>query len=279
MKLMKLMILMLLALNSQFSFAKKGTESGGGGDSSEMRVDEIRSDILNWIDNNGARGLELPAGITLNVYEEKMKEYLQPQYVVVGFVEKDDATDNELKVTVYGSPKTCRGFVSLKDGLPHILCNISRFNSASESDQYRLIHHEYAGLANVENNDQAASDYFISSQISGFLQPKRVLKLSVNKAKNSPLSNECIEDLNDVIKSKKAMRKPQTDEESVEYDILLAGWDSVAKSVSLTCSGVKLIELEKSFKARIGLLSRDKAEAIAEQVYQEAMNYYNKYSR
>jgi len=42
-----------------------------------------------------------------------------------------------------------------------------------------LIHHEYAGLAGIEKNDGAASDYEISDQLTDFLEKTSVLRLAV----------------------------------------------------------------------------------------------------
>lgn len=174
-------VLLLLCLSSTFTFAaaKAGAGSGGGGDATEERVNEIRSDILDWIKNDGAKGLKLPSEVSYGEYTSQMTLILQPKKVVIGFVEKDDLNNDELKVSVNGVPKTCRGFISTVDSKYHILCNISRFKNNSESEQYRLIHHEYAGLVNLENNEGAASDYFISSQLTDFLRATTVLKLSV----------------------------------------------------------------------------------------------------
>lgn len=157
------------------------SKGGGGGDVNEARVDEIRSDILKWIDEGGASGLDLPSEFTLEEYVKRMKYILQPKVVVVTFVENDKQQDDELKVIVDGKPKTCRGFISQKDSIPNILCHKYRFNENSDSDQYRLIHHEYAGLVSLEKNIGAASDYFISNQITDFLTIKSVLKLSVKR--------------------------------------------------------------------------------------------------
>jgi hypothetical protein len=179
-----------LLISSAPAFAKKGTESGGGGDASELRVNEIRSDLLNWISNEGAKGLDLPNELSYGEYFSKMTDILQSKKVIIGFVEKDDKNKNELKVSVNGTPKTCRGFISAVDSKPHILCNLSRFKSTSESEQYKLIHHEFAGLVNVENNEGAASDYAISSQITDFLSEQTVLKLAVKKSGNQVESKQ-----------------------------------------------------------------------------------------
>ena len=171
----------LLSVMSLFPVHAMTGHEGGGGDASELRVNEIRSDLLNWIKDDGAKKLELPSTISYGEYVLAMNDILQPKKVIIGFIEKDDRNDDELKVSVDGKPKTCRGFYSRRDSKPHIICNISRFKNTSESDQYKLIHHEYAGLVNIENNEGAASDYSISSQLTNFLQLTTILKLSVKK--------------------------------------------------------------------------------------------------
>lgn len=173
------------SLTSTGAYSKSmGGDSGGGGDASEERVNEIRSDILKWINDDGAKGLKLPSDISIGEYESAMSDILTPKKVVIGFVEKDDEKNDELKVSVAGVPKTCRGFISSFDNKPHILCNISRFQNTPESDQYKLIHHEFAGLANVENNEGAASDYYLSSQLTDFLTEQVILKLAVKNSKS-----------------------------------------------------------------------------------------------
>jgi hypothetical protein len=49
----------------------------------------------------------------------------------------------------------------------------------SEAGQYRLIHHEYAGLARIEKNYGSASDYEFSNQITNYLEHQTVLKLAL----------------------------------------------------------------------------------------------------
>jgi len=184
-KLTPFLILTALNLVALASLAAHaGGTSGGGGDASESRVNEIRTDILKWISEGGAQGLRLPVTLTLASYEKSMSSILAPHAVVVGFVtatQEAQTNDPELSVSVNGQPKTCRGFVSQKDSRPHILCNSERFAQVSESKQYQLIHHEYAGLAGVEQNVGASSDYVVSSQITDYLVPETVLRLSVKK--------------------------------------------------------------------------------------------------
>lgn len=181
-KIIYAFILMSLVITYSAVFAKSGggAIAGGGGDASEVRFDEIRSDIASWINNGGTKTLELDS-LSHEEYISKMSDILTPLKVTVSFIEKDDENDDELKVSVDGSPKTCRGFISIKDLQPHILCNISRFKDTDVAAQYRLVHHEYAGLVGVENNDGAASDYSISSQLTSYLARQTVLKLAVKK--------------------------------------------------------------------------------------------------
>lgn len=168
-------------MNYSFAAEKKGGDSGGGGDALEERVNEIRSDLSKWIKAGGSKGLKFTNGFTLEEYNDEMLQILKSKRVIVGFVENDDSKDEELRVVVNGIPKTCRGFISKKDNNEHILCSIPRFNKTSESEQYKLIHHEYAGLVRVEQNEGAASDYEISTQITQYLAQEMVLRLAIKK--------------------------------------------------------------------------------------------------
>lgn len=183
-----LLAVMLLSL-SIHSYAQRDSKGGGGGDASESRVDEIRADILSWINKGGSQGLKFTNGITLEEYNQKMIELLTPKAVVVTFVEKEDSQDDELQVSVDGKPKTCRGFFSRQTARPSIVCHIARFAATSPSEQYKLIHHEYAGLGYLEKNDGAASDYEISNQITEYLEETKVLKLAIKKPSSSSLLN------------------------------------------------------------------------------------------
>jgi hypothetical protein len=163
----------------------RGNGSSGGGDASEARVDEIRTDLVKWINEGGAAELKLPTRITYDEYRKSMLKVLAPHQTVVVFVtseqEKSEVDGSERKVSVDNEPKTCRGFVSIQDQLPHILCNIERFAGVKEAEQYRLVHHEYAGLAGVEKNVGPSSDYEVSNQITNYLASETVLRLRVGK--------------------------------------------------------------------------------------------------
>lgn len=174
------MLLALVFINTAFA-SSHGSEGGGGGDAFEMRVDIIRSDLLEWIKKGGAQNLKLPYYISLEEYREKMVTFLRPKYVKVIFLRRHSPLWREILTRVNGMPKTCVGvFRGRKTKrTPYIFCNISRFAKTSEADQYRLIHHEYAGLASLERNDGEASDYIISKQITNYLRPEQVLRLYI----------------------------------------------------------------------------------------------------
>ncbi len=179
-------IVLLACLVALPVFARNvGGESGGGGDASELKVNEIRSDILKWIQAGAASELELKT-ISYGEYASKMTEILQPKKVIIAFVENDDSNDEELQVRVNGTPKTCRSFISVKDSSYRILCNITRFKETSPAEKYKLIHHEYAGLMGIERNEGASSDYQISSQLTDFLSEQTVLKLAIRKKEVNP---------------------------------------------------------------------------------------------
>lgn len=266
--LAKKLIFMMALMGSFSTFAKVGTETGGGGDGSEMRVHEIRVDLLNWINKGGARDLVLPKEITKGDYEKKMKEILKAKAVVIGFTSSS--------VSVNDVPKTCRSFIAEASNRPSILCNLKRFNDLNEDEQYRLVHHEFAGLVNIENNDQAASDYYISSQITDYLVPIKVKKMAVKTSKKQFLSEDCKEGMRKIVKDIKKMEEFLEEKKVTEtdYDFLVAKGENVARATALTCQGMKLIELQNSLKAKLHLLSEEKAEKIGQQVYQEAMAYY-----
>jgi hypothetical protein len=173
--------LSLHTLSTPAVAALTGGDSGGGGDALEGKVNEIRADLLNWIQQGGAKELTLPASLSYGDYADNMKDILANKKVALSFTYE--------KVTVGGAEKTCRGkVVTANNGLfkesktyPQILCNITRFKDTPETKLYPLIHHEYAGLVNVEKNDGSASDYEISNQLTDFLEDKIVKRLAVKK--------------------------------------------------------------------------------------------------
>ena len=165
--MIKLTVIALLTFTSGVWAGEKG---GNGGDPTEMHFDEIRRDILSWIQKGGYMNLEFPEGVKPLDYATSMLKMLSDT-TVVSFTDQS--------VTVRDKEKTCKNY--FENQIPNILCNISRFNQASGSEQYRLVHHEFAGLAELESNIGAISAYVFSNQITDFLVPTQVLKLAVSK--------------------------------------------------------------------------------------------------
>jgi hypothetical protein len=163
-------------LNAQLSKANgslsKGGVATGGGDLCEDRIQGIRDDLKSWILSGGAVSLELPDGLTTEKYDKKvLKQIRSAQVHCVG------SGDVGYPVEVSGVPKVCR-FDRGTDKTT-ITCDYKKFQEMNSSDQYVLIHHEYAGLAKIERPDDAVSNYMVSNQISEFLIPVSVEKLAI----------------------------------------------------------------------------------------------------
>lgn len=166
-------------LNAQLSkengSLSKGGVATGGGDLCEDRIQSIRDDLKKWIIEGGSQTLKLPAGFTAQKYKDEMLEKIQT--TSVRCVGNGDAG---YPVTVEGSAKVCRFDRSGSANL--ITCDYKKFQDMSESNQYVLVHHEYAGLADVERPNGSDSDYSVSNQISGSLVDQVVKKLAVRTA-------------------------------------------------------------------------------------------------
>jgi hypothetical protein len=119
----------------------------------------------------GAKTLQLPAGISAGEYTDDMLEQIYA--AKIRCVTNGDAG---YPVTVDGVPKVCR-FDRSSSSL--ITCDLKKFEAMSEDSQYRLIHHEYAGLADVERPDGSDSDYRVSNQISQNLENVIVKRMVV----------------------------------------------------------------------------------------------------
>ena len=52
-----------------FSILADTGHEGGGGDAEELRVNDIRADILQWIKEGGAKNLAFPANINYEKYK------------------------------------------------------------------------------------------------------------------------------------------------------------------------------------------------------------------
>ena len=151
----------------------------GGGDSCENSIQVIRDDLKNWIYNKGHEDLKLPDGMTAEMYSNSMLEVMQNTKI-----ECVGEGDIGYPIVVYGVAKVCEFKKDVSKN--QITCDYKKFQSMNEDDQYVLIHHEYAGLADLESPDTHISRYDISNQISNYLTTKVVKRLVV-KTENKPL--------------------------------------------------------------------------------------------
>lgn len=145
-----------------------GNELGNGGDICENRIKIIRDDIESWISKGGSNGLKLPKGLLTSQYNLKMREAI---------IKTQVSCTND-KIIISKAEKTCMNIID-DNNIAQIKCNASRFQLTSDSDQYVLIHHEYAGISGLEVNNGASSNYSISNQITGYLENQLVKKLAV----------------------------------------------------------------------------------------------------
>jgi len=163
--------LLLLGV-STLALAQGGSDRGGG-DLCEARIKLVRDDIKDWIEQGGSNSLTFPAGVDGRQYSTAiLKSIEQAKVMCVG------PGDDGYPVEVNGTAKVCR-FDREWFGNSKITCNYDKFQAMEQSDQYILVHHEYAGLAGLENPNGADSVYEISNQISGYLTDVMVKRLAV----------------------------------------------------------------------------------------------------
>lgn len=167
---MKINLCILLSMLTLNAYAG---QDRGGGDLCENQIKVIREDLASWIQKGGPRGLKLPSGVSVDRYSEGMLSQISKARVrCVG------PGDKGFPVEVYGTPKVCKFETGVFRGAT-ITCERPAFSALSESDQYVLVHHEYAGLAGIEQPTKDDSVYNVSNQISAFLVDYVVKRLAV----------------------------------------------------------------------------------------------------
>lgn len=175
-------ILQIKALPAEFNISTKNLnifslgQDRGGGDPCENQIKVIRSDLSVWIQNSGAKELRLPDGISVDQYSTRMLQKIEKAKIrCIG------QGDKGFPVEVYGTPKVCKFEVGSSEDST-ITCDRLIFLALDESEQYVLVHHEYAGLAGVEVPLKDDSQYEVSNQITSFLENKIVKRLVVKPA-------------------------------------------------------------------------------------------------
>lgn len=175
-----LVILSLLFLHSSNVFAaKQGQDKGNGGDICENKMRNITNDIESWLLNDEYVGIKLPSNLSESAYKRGMQNAVRTSLL--------SCTTG--KVFVGYAEKTCKNFRDNR-GIARIVCNFDRFLKTDEKEKYRLMHHEFAGVAGFEsNNGRESSVYRISNQVGDFLQKEEVLKLGIkteNQSEDNP---------------------------------------------------------------------------------------------
>jgi hypothetical protein len=168
MKISHLIIICIAAAPAALSRPSFAGSDSHGGDICEDRIKIIRDDIGSWIYQGGAAALNFPDGISVDTYKTKMLEQILSARI----------SCVETVLTVDGEEKTCENHHDTA-GIPQVNCNFNRFNATNESEQYVLVHHEFAGLSGLEIADGPESEYKISNQITDYLQEQVVIKLMV----------------------------------------------------------------------------------------------------
>ncbi len=162
-------------------FVFAGGTGPGGGDHCEDRIQIIRDDIKNWIDRGGpAKGLKLPTGLDVGGYSSLMNKAIAESKIKC--VKPGDVGH---PVMVGQTPKVCRFDEVKGDTKPYLItCDYKTFMdkiTMIEDDQYSLVHHEYAGVAGIENPEDDISTYSLSNQITSYLETQVVKKLVVKE--------------------------------------------------------------------------------------------------
>lgn len=151
--------------------ALKAGQDRGGGDMCESRIQVIANDIRNWIFDGGHEALDLK-GLSPRTYSDLMLREISTTSIRCV-----SPGDEGHPVQIDDVPKVCVWAKSGGEGI--ITCDTAKFYSLSESDQYVLIHHEYASIAGLETPNGSVSDYEISNQITKSLTYQTVLRLAV----------------------------------------------------------------------------------------------------
>ena len=177
MNLLKNKILILGILTPLLSFAQ-GSGNTGGGSNCELAIENIRADLLQWVQSNHSKKINFSeTNLNESDYSKRMIKALSQVDVEVSCV---NSKKSKTPIIVGGVPKTCMNWYESKEKKYYIACDYKKFYKDSNPlDQYKLIHHEFASLKNigVEFNRGSDSDYVISKQIERSLKKTTVYRL------------------------------------------------------------------------------------------------------
>lgn len=149
-------------------------DKGNGGDTCENKIDIIASDIERWIHEKGYISLQLNEGITHAEYMDKMLDAIKMSRV----------TCIDKVITVENKEKMCVNFVD-SSNTALIVCNREKILSNDVNENYKLVHHELAGVASLESGStDGVSNYDISNQITAYLERELVTRLAVKSVED-----------------------------------------------------------------------------------------------
>lgn len=139
-----------------------------GGDACERRFTEVRDDLEAWLQKGGAKALSFGKSQNPAAYAPAMLSAIARAQV--------SCTADKLRVG--DAEKVCVNETDTS-GNARITCQREAFLALPVDEQYRLTHHEYAGLAGFEKNDGEASNYALSDQLTGYLDSYVTQRLTV----------------------------------------------------------------------------------------------------
>lgn len=189
--LIKTSLPILLTLLSTLSAFAQSQGAGNGGDPNELaeftgsngqHLDSwsaVRQDFIRWLEKDKYLELEL-GGINKAEFKTKMLDAFRSTKI-----QWDD-----LPITVDGTPRPCENFTDLQN-VRRIHCNQTNYASAMKNydseTQYKMIGHEYFGVAGYEPNSYGVSDYPLSNQIS-----KKLKEVTIKRLVVGGVSSKCI---------------------------------------------------------------------------------------
>ena len=164
----------LIHLSLLVGSALAGGETGGGGDICEDRFKTTRDDIKAWINDGGAKDLKLPDTVSKDQYNAEMIQAMQSTHIrCVG------PGDVGYPVSIGDTAKICR--YDKGTAINEITCDFTKFQSLSDDQRYIQVHHEYAGLANIEPPNGDDSNYQVSNQLADETVEKVIKVLAVKR--------------------------------------------------------------------------------------------------
>lgn len=149
-----------------------GHEIGNGGDGCENKINEISNELEAWLVDGKYHGLILPEKLTEESYQKSMLSAIKES--IVSCIDE--------KILIGKSEKTCINFID-ENGKARINCNRVRIEHTNSELLYKIVHHEYAGIAGLEINNNEYSDeisnYKLTNQLTEFMEEQMVVKLGI----------------------------------------------------------------------------------------------------